>query len=197
MNSPQRGATRLGTAVLAIVATAAVAPLIACGGSAEKTPVATPAPATSAAAESPAAATGPLAPEESAWLDAVGAINARVQGDTTASPESAEVSGEDLRRLAETYRTCSREITRLGDPPSERLRPVHDIVLQACGEYDEAAEVSDQLAELLPKLESGTSEVREFSEVSDRMAAALINAGSLMVDAQAKAAQIRIDAGQW
>jgi hypothetical protein len=43
-----------------------------------------------------------------------------------------------MNLLAEALRRCGRELAAPG-PPTTRLQPVHDLVIQACKEYDKGA----------------------------------------------------------
>ena len=48
-----------------------------------------------------------------------------------------------VAKLADTLRRCGRELVQPA-PPSDRMRPVHDLLVRACQEYDKGADCLEQ-----------------------------------------------------
>jgi len=104
------------------------------GGTGEglQTRAAAPGPSLVAAA-SPAVS---LTRADEAWLDAVERLSPRMTSVLSDSPRA--MTAATLQGLAGDLRACTRELARLGTP-SPWVRPVRDLVRQACQEYDKGA----------------------------------------------------------
>jgi len=87
------------------------------------------------------------------------------------------------REPANVMRSCGRELTP-SKPPSARLQPVHELVKQACQEYDKGTECLSTLVKEW-NLPVGTDEKR-YSELFDCGRAAQIAGGKLLTDAVVK-----------
>ena len=73
---------------------------------------------------------------DEAWLDAVERLSPRMTSVLSDSPRA--MTAATLQGLAGDLRACTRELARLGTP-SPWVRPVRDLVRQACQEYDKGA----------------------------------------------------------
>lgn len=134
-----RRATRL-----AVVATVALV-VGACGGR-PGTSTVTPRPSTVplaatstlVATTTSAAASTPTASGldgERRWLEAITTLHTTLDEPFT---ETFDLTPAKMESLAKVFRGCSRELARLGSP-SDRLQPVHALVMKACAHYDKAA----------------------------------------------------------
>jgi hypothetical protein len=70
-----------------------------------------------------------------------------------------------LASLTHQVRGCSRELARIGSPPSARLQPVYELVQQACGEYDKGAKCWEDAARM--GIPSSSAAERKFERKVD------------------------------
>jgi hypothetical protein len=109
---------------------------------------ATPQPATSTAAPTTAAPTTttvpPLTADEVAWLKALPKLDAKI---SKAMEGRLDLTIAKMRSLADAYRSCTRELRRMG-APSDRLQPVYVLAKKGCREYDKGARCWDTAARL-------------------------------------------------
>jgi hypothetical protein len=124
--------------------------------------------------------------EELLWLDAVERLLPKMNKVFEEAP--TEVSASSLRRLANELRSCSRELARIGPAPSTRLRPVHDLVQQACREYDNGATCFADAAAIRVV---STATARKLQQHVECGFAASAKGGAPLAEAQVKAAQIK------
>ncbi|MGE5286798.1 MAG: hypothetical protein ACM3ML_06250, partial [Micromonosporaceae bacterium] len=124
-----------------------------------------PPAATAPAATAPAATTpaptisGPMTGQELLWLQAVEQLLPKMNKVFSNAP--TKMTGSALASLAHQVRGCSRELARIGSPPSARLQPVYELVQQACGEYDKGAKCFANAARM--GIPSSPAAVREFA----------------------------------
>jgi hypothetical protein len=130
--------------------TVAVLLILLVGGCAgqDANQAATPQPTTSTAAPTTAAPTTttvpPLTVKELAWLKALPKLDAKV---AKALKGRLDLTIAKMRSLADAYRSCTRELQRIG-APSDRLQPVYVLAKQGCREYDRGARCWDTAARL-------------------------------------------------
>jgi hypothetical protein len=104
---------------------------------------ATPQPATSIAAPT-TTTVPPLTAKELAWLKALPKLDAKI---AKAMEGRLNLTIAKMRSLADVYRSCTRELRRMG-PPSDRLQPVSVLAKKGCREYDRGARCWDTAARL-------------------------------------------------
>ena len=123
--SNRRSAARLAVLVLLV--------MLAGGCTDEGTTSSGASQATTAAPTTTVAATTttvpPMTAEELAWLKAVTALHKKMEKAFSAT--SVYLTRAKMTSYANTLRSCSRELARIG-PPGDRLEPVHVIVKKAC-----------------------------------------------------------------
>lgn len=79
----------------------------------------------------------PLSNAEFAWLDKIGALREEV--DRAFGRGREGLAQWNATQLAQTMPKCSSELASPA-PPSARMQPVHELLVQACREYDKGAE---------------------------------------------------------
>ena len=132
----------------------------------------------------------PLAAEERAWLKAIPTVSRKIEKSIEAI---SNLTPAAMARLANTFRSCTRELVR-GGPPSERLQPVYVLVKKACKEYDKGAACFATAASVgIPF--AGTPAERKQSKAIDCGFAAPGKAGLAIADAESKGAEIKAEAG--
>jgi hypothetical protein len=109
---------------------------------------ATPQPTTSTAASTTVAPTTttvpPLTAKELAWLKALSKLDAKA---AKAMQGRLDLTIAKMRSLADAYRSCTRELQRMG-VPSDRLRPVYVLAKKGCRQYHKGAQCWDTAARL-------------------------------------------------
>jgi hypothetical protein len=159
-----------------------------CGGQTDK-------PSTAAAASTTTVAPTtttlpPLTAKERAWLKAIPTVSSKIEKSIEAI---SDLTPAAMARLANTFRSCTRELVR-GGPPSERLQPVYVLVKKACKEYDKGAACFATAASVgIPF--AGTPGERKQSKAIDCGFAAPGKAGLAIADAESKGAEIKAEAG--
>jgi hypothetical protein len=175
-------AVRLAASILLVVLVAA------CAGQTDK-------PSTAAAASTTTVAPTtttlpPLTAEERAWLKAIPTVSRKIEKSIEAI---SDLTPAAMARLANTFRSCTRELVR-GGAPSERLQPVYVLVKKACKEYDKGAACFATAASVgIPF--AGTPGERKQSKAIDCGFAAPGKAGLAIADAESKGAEIKAEAG--
>jgi hypothetical protein len=177
----RRSAALLAVSILLVVVVAG------CAGQADK-------PSTAAAATTTVAPTTttlpPLTAEERAWLKAIPTVSRKIEKSIEAI---SNLTPAAMARLANTFRSCTRELVR-GGSPSERLQPVYVLVKKACKEYDKGAACFATAASVgIPF--AGTPAERKQSKAIDCGFAAPGKAGLAIADAESKGAEIKAEAG--
>lgn len=176
---PARWLVPLAGAVLVAACTGSTpAPTAATTSPTGTTPAATttvPA-ATTTTATTPGA--GPLSTEDLAFLQGVDALANRLTKAVTDAPSN--MNEATLRSLADQLRTCTPELADLG-APTDQLKPVDDLVKQACAKYDEAAACFDKAAGI--RLGGSVADVRKQLGCAT---SATVTAGKLLADAGVK-----------
>jgi len=122
----------------ACLAVAVVGALLV-AGCADQTPTTSPAasqPSTTSTTVAPTTTTvPPLTAKELAWLNAIPKVRTKIE-KTIETTSNLTISA--MRKLANSLRSCSRELAR-GGAPSDRLQPVYALVEKGCKEYDKGA----------------------------------------------------------
>jgi len=132
----------------------------------------------------------PLTAEERAWLKAIPTVSRKIEKSIEAI---SDLTPAAMARLANTFRSCTRELVR-GGSPSERLQPVYVLVKKACKEYDKGAACFATAASVgIPF--AGTPGERKQSKAIDCGFAAPGKAGLAVADAESKGAEIKAEAG--
>jgi hypothetical protein len=177
-----RPAVRLAASILLLML------LGGCAGEAEE-------PSTAAAATTTTVAPTtttlpPLTAKELAWLKVVPTVSRKIEKSIEAI---SDLTPAGMARLANTFRSCTRELVR-GGAPSERLQPVYVLVKKACKEYDKGAACFATAASVgIPF--AGTPGERKQSKAIDCGFAAPGKAGLAIADAESKGAEIKAEAG--
>ena len=160
--------------------------------------------ATSTAASTPSTTTTaapttttvpPMTANELAWLKAVTALHNKI--DKVFRQSGVTLTRAKMTSYANTLRGCGRELARIG-PPSDRLQPVYAFVKQACAEYDKgakclatAAGVSDASGGVVASTAAARTQERAVNCGFEAQG----NGSNLLVDAEAKAEEIKAEAG--
>jgi hypothetical protein len=111
---------------------------------------------------SPTIGSSPLNAAERAWLAAIPTFMGKV--DKALGRQNEYLTPTKLREYANLHRGCRRDLAR--GLPSRRLRPVHALVLKACGEYDKGAACFAAAARIGAPL-AGSAEDRAFVRALD------------------------------
>jgi hypothetical protein len=180
-------ATTRHAAALVAVSILLVVLVAGCGGQTDK-------PSTAAATTTTVAPTTttlpPLTAEERAWLKAIPTVSRKIEKSIEAIRDLTPAA---MARLANTFRSCTRELVR-GGSPSERLQPVYVLVKKACREYDKGAACFATAASVgIPF--AGSPAERKQSRAIDCGFAAPGKAGIAIADAESKGAEIKAEAG--
>ncbi len=148
--------------------------------------------ATAPAATTPAAAiSGPMTGQELLWLQAVEQLLPKMNKVFDNAPTNLTSSA--LASLADQVRGCSRELARIGPPPSARLQPVYELVQQACQAYDKGAQCFADAARI--GIPSSPAAKQKFEQKVDCGFAASGTGGEPLARAQIKASEIKAAAG--
>jgi hypothetical protein len=132
----------------------------------------------------------PMTAEELAWLKAIPKVRKKIDKSIQAI-RNLTTSGSLM--LANSYRSCSRELAR-GGSPSDRLEPVYVLVRKACKEYDKGAACFTTAARIgIPF--AGSPEDRRRDKAFDCGFAAQGKGSTLLADAENKGAVIKAQIG--
>jgi hypothetical protein len=183
MPANRRSAARLAALILLLVSVAG------CAGQTDEP--STAAAATTATTVAPTTTTlPPLTAKELAYLKAISTVSKKIEKSIEAI---SDLTPAGMARLANTFRSCTRELVR-GGPPSDRLQPVYVLVKKACREYDKGAACFATAASVgIPF--AGTPAERKQSKAIDCGFAAPGKAGLAVADAESKGAEIKAEAG--
>ena len=77
---------------------------------------------------------GPMTGVELVWLEGVGALHKTMDNILQEAPSALTTAA--MRSLADQLAGCTPALDKLG-PPTDRLRPVHDLARQGCVRYEE------------------------------------------------------------
>jgi hypothetical protein len=176
----RHSAARLASILLVVV-------VAECGGQTDK-------PSTAAATTTTVAPTTttlpPLTAEERAWLKAIPTVSRKIEKRIESI---SDLTPAGMARLANTFRSCTRELVR-GGSPSERLQPVYVLVKKACKEYDKGAACFATAASVGIPFAGSPGEPKQ-SKAIDCGFAAPGKAGLAIADAESKGAEIKAEAG--
>jgi hypothetical protein len=181
-----RSAARLAISVLLVLLVSG------CGG---KTATSTAAsqPTNTTVATTVAATTTtvpPMTAKEVAWLKALPRLDAKI---AKALKGRLDLTISKVRSLAEVYRSCTRELQRMG-APSDRLQPVYALAKQGCREYDRGARCWDTAARMGYTV-VGSAEERKFNQAVDCAFDAQGKGTEVLVDALNKGDEIKAESG--
>ena len=132
----------------------------------------------------------PLTAKELAWLKALPRLDAKV---SKAMQGRLDLTIAKMRSLAEAYRSCTRQLRRMG-VPSDRLQPVYVFAKKGCREYDKGARCWDTAARL-GYTSVGSAEERKSRQAIDCAFYAGSRGTHLLVDALNKGEEIKADFG--
>jgi hypothetical protein len=132
--------------------------------------------------------------EELAWLKAVTKLHKTI--DKAFSATTVYLTRAKMTLYANTLRSCSRELARIGSP-SDRLQPVYVMVKKACRTFDKGAKCWDAAIRVSDAGGgvTGTANERTFQRSIDCGGEAQGNGSNLLVDAEAKGEEIKAKAG--
>ena len=184
----RRSAARLTVTVLVVLLVGG------CGGKTATSTAATQRSTTTATTVAPTTTTvPPMTAKEVAWLNAIRKLHKKI--DKPFLPSKLNMTRSKMVELGNALGACSRELRRIGSP-SDRLQPVNVAVKKACRTYDKgaqcfatAARVSDASGAVL----AGSPEERTQQRAMDCGFAAQGNGGTLLDEAEAKAAVIEAE----
>jgi hypothetical protein len=175
------------------VAVVCVVVVVGCGGGQS----ATSTPSTSTSTAEPTTTTiPPLTAEEVAWLDGLTKLKEELQKkkDKIAAA-STGLTRPLMVLLGKTLGSCSRELARLGSPPSDRLQPVYALAKKACQQLGKAARCQATMASLSDAsggVVVGSPQERAWKRAGDCADAAEQKGVKLLEDAHAKGTEIQI-----
>jgi hypothetical protein len=162
-----------------------------CAGQTDKPSTAAAASTTTATTVAPTTTTlPPLTAKELAYLKAITTVSTKIEKSIEAI---SDLTPAGLARLANSFRSCTRELVR-GGPPSDRLQPVYVLVKKACREYDKGAACFATAASVGIPI-AGTPAERKQSKAIDCGFAAPGKAGLAIADAESKGTEIKAEAG--
>jgi hypothetical protein len=186
-----RHAARLTVAVVAAVL------VVGCGGR-SATSTAAPTPSTSTL---PTTTTIPqLSGEEVAWLDGLMKLQQTLEKKAMRilSVAGGGLTPELMVLYGKALGSCSRELTRLGSPPSDRLQPVYALAKKACQQFSKAQRCHATVARLSNfggGVLSGSPQERPWKRASACADAAEEKGRTLLAEAEAKGVEINLGLG--
>jgi hypothetical protein len=187
-----RSAARLAATVLLVLLVSGCADKTA---STTTTSPAVSKPATTSAVAPTTTTVPPMTAGELAWLKAVTTLHKTID---KAFMETGPVylTRAKMRSYANTLRSCSRELARIGSP-SDRLQPVHVMVKQACQTFDKGAKCWDAAIRVSDASGgvSGTANERTFNRAIQCGYETQGNGSNLLGNAEAKGEEIRAKVG--
>jgi hypothetical protein len=133
----------------------------------------------------------PLTARERAWLDAIPKARAKI--DNALTEPNVTLTSSKMRSLANMLRSCRRQLLRAGSP-SDRLRPIHALVTEACREYDKGAQCFAAAARMGTTL-FGAADERRFRQAIDCGFAAQGKGLFPLGQAEQQASQLKATAG--
>jgi len=118
--------------------------------------------------------------DERRWLESIGAVRKDI--DDTYRIVGTDWDESEVTLLGHTLGRCSRELIK-PESPSVRVQPVHELVKQACQEYDKGAECFATAAKNWNQ--SGSPAANQvISDALDCGFAAQATGGKLLADAE-------------
>jgi hypothetical protein len=154
--------------------------------------------ATTAAPTTTVAATttvSPMTAEELAWLKAVTTLDKKMEKSFSAT--SVYLTRAKMTSYANTLRSCSRELARIGSP-GDRLEPVYVLVKKACRTFDKGAKCYATAASVSMAdggVVAGTPAERTQRRAIECGGEAQGNGLNLLAEATAKGEEIKAEAG--
>jgi len=136
----------------------------------------------------------PMTAEELAWLKAVTALHKKTEKAFSAT--SVYLTRAKMTSYANTLRSCSRELARIGSP-GDRLEPVHVIVKKACRTFDKGAKCWATAASVSMAdggVVAGTPAERTQRKGIECGSEAQGNGLNLLAEAKAKGEEIKAEA---
>ncbi|GIF66903.1 hypothetical protein Ais01nite_49380 [Asanoa ishikariensis] len=170
-------------AVVVLAVTACDNPEATTGGAAPTTP-----PATTAGA--PAAA-GPMTGAELVWLEGVAALHRSMDDVLSKSPTA--LSPAAMRTLAKQLGGCTSALDKLG-PPTDRLRPVHELAGQGCAEYKKGGDCFTTAAGL-GVVVAGSKEEKQQTDAITCGFSAPGEGSRLLAEAEGKGMEVKAGVG--
>ena len=142
----------------------------------------------------------PLTTEELAWLDALTKMKKTFEKkrDKVLRQETAGVSRALEALLGKTVGACSRDLARVGPPPSDRLQPVYTLANKACQQFTKAARCHATVVRLsLPSggVVVGSPQERPWKQASRCAQTAGDKGLELLSQASAKGVEIQVETG--
>ena len=191
-----RAAARLAATVLLVLLVSGCADKTA--STTTTSPPASPAvskQATTSAVAPTTTTVPPMTAGELAWLKAVTTLRKTID---KAFMETGPVylTRAKMRSYANTLRSCSRELARIGSP-GDRLQPVHVMVKQACQTFDKGAQCWDAAIRVSDAGGgvTGTANERTFNRASQCGFETQGNGSNLLAAAEAKGEEIKAKVG--
>jgi|Tabmets5t2r1_1033131.scaffolds.fasta_scaffold01636_5 hypothetical protein len=142
----------------------------------------------------------PLTTEEVAWLDALTKMKETFEKkrDKVLRAGTAGVSRALEALLGKTVGACSRDLARVGPPPSDRLQPVSTLANKACQQFTKAARCHATVVRLsLPSggVVVGSPQERPWKQASRCAQTAGDEGLELLSQAAAKGVEIQVQTG--
>jgi hypothetical protein len=142
----------------------------------------------------------PLTTEEIAWLDALTKMKETLEKkrDKVLRAGTSGVSRALEALLGKTVGACSRDLARVGPPPSDRLQPVYALAKKACQQLTKAAGCHATVVRLsLPSggVIVGSPQERPWKQASRCAQTAGDKGLELLSEATAKGVEIQVEAG--
>jgi hypothetical protein len=137
----------------------------------------------------------PMTAEELAWLKAVTTLSKKLEKAFSAT--SVYLTRAKMTSYANTLRSCSRELARIGSP-GDRLEPVYVLVKKACGTFDKGAKCWATAARVSMAdggVVAGTPAERTQRKAIECGSEAQGNGLNLLTEAKANGEEIKVEAG--
>lgn len=189
--STSRSAARLAATVVLVVLV---------GGCAGKTAKSTAAskPSATSTTVAPTTTIPPLSAEETAWLARLTKMRNTLEKkrDTVAQAGTTGITRALFALMGKVVGSCSRELARLGPPPSDRLQPVYALAKKACQQLSKAARCNATAARLsLPGggVIAGSPQEQPMKEAVRCSGVAEEKGMSLLREAEAKGVEIKVN----
>ena len=108
-------------------------------------------------------ASGPLTGAELVWLEGIAALHKAMDDVLQDSPTALTPTA--MRSLAKQLAGCTSALDKLG-PPTDRLRPVHDLAGQGCAEYEKGGKCFATAANLGVVVAGSDQEKKQTDAIS-------------------------------
>jgi hypothetical protein len=184
-------------AVWLTVAVVGVVFVVGCGG---RSATSTAAPTLSTSTLPTTTTIPQLSGEEVAWLDGLTKLKERLEKKAMQilSVAGGGFTPELMVLYGKALGSCSRELARLGSPPSDRLQPVYALAKKACQQFSKAQRCHATVARLSNfggGVLSGSPQERPWKRASDCASAAEEKGRTLLAEAEAKGVEINLSLG--